>query len=558
MKNLLKKAFNLLSRGIQSLEDHPATLGMWLSSVIGLVTVRILAESWLSSFGIISAQAVFSQATHFFLSLLLTVLLFIPLVKWAGKTSVPSAATIVLFGFLIVVTPPLVDALIAGGGKLWNFYKFDGLSGWSDSHGLPYRFLTFFGDRPDMGVTYGVRLEIAISTVFLGLYAFIKSSSWRRALATSFFAYALFFFLGTLPSWIAIVVDGFRQGFLAVSDVDIARIFLTPEAIFSQTAPDFVSTLNVKMSLVSSILLFGVIGVETFLFFPKIFKNLFRNSRLPQSFYHGGLLCAGMGLAVVFSGGSVSPTFFNIMAFVAMMGAVWSAWLASVVVNDVFDARIDAVTNAWRPVPSKSIDPATYRTIGWIFFGASLILGGVADFKSTPYLFAYQALAWLYSAPPLRLKRIPILGTFMGAVAGLLILFIGFTFVSPDGTIDDLPIRITVFLLISLTFILSAKDFRDIEGDHADGVYTIPVVLGEEWARIAIGAGIWLSYLSSMLIFHEFRLFFPSLFFGAVSFWLVLIAKNKQKGRVTFRSLPGWLFILATFYAAFIEWIVIF
>lgn len=551
-KNRFGGILDGISRLFERVERQSVTFGTWVVGLSCLIVLRILIESWISSFETVSAIDLFYRLSHFLLFLIMTVLLLVPVVRWAGKSDIPQAATLTLFGFLIVLTPPFVDAWITGGKLLWSFYKFDGLTGWSSGHGLPYRYLTLFGNRPDIGITYGVRFEVVVVTVFMTLLAFVRHKRLWQAFLAGLTTYSMLFVLGTLPSWLTIVTDGWRQGFLAISDVHVAERFLSPEAVFSQEPRDFSFTLNVKMSLMSALLLLVVIGAEIRAFFPKIFRALFRNSRIPQTFYHGGLLLTGIALSVVFTGKTVPVTLFGGAALLVLLGAVFCAWMASVVVNDLFDTKIDAKTNPHRPLPSGDIDRETYKTIGWLFFGASLILGGVANFKAIPYLFAYQVLAWVYSAPPFRLKRIPVLGTFIAATAGLVVLSLGFSLVSPDGSLHGLPARIIWFLLFTLTLVLSAKDFKDIEGDRADNVRTLPVILGESQAKMVIGGGTWIAYLASMYVFNEPRLFLPSLLFGSLSFWLVFSAPCDSKGWLHFRTLPGWLFIGAFLYGLFV------
>ena len=556
MQKVFFNLYTKLSTFLRAMEITPITYGAWLVSALSLILIRIFIENWVSGIQTLSAGLLFVSVTHFSFSLLLTLLLFVPLVSLGARVPVSIAARVVLCGFIVVLTPPIIDTLIAGGGHFMNFYKFDGLSGWSDGHGLPLRFLTFFGDRPDFGVTYGVRTEIAFSVLFLSMYTYFKTKQLWRTLLTAFMGYGIFFILGTFPSWVALVVDGLRNGIGSVTDISIAQLFFTPEGVFSQPVSDFSGMLSFKMSLVYGVILPVIIAVETAYFFPKIFVALIRNARWPQLLYHSGLACVGMGLALVFSQGKIEWTFFNGIAFVVFQLAIWSAWLAAVVTNDIVDIRIDEMTNNTRPLPTGSISADVYRSVGYTFFGSSLLLAGCISLKLLVLLGVYQLFAWIYSAWPLRLKRVPILGTLVSAAAGMVIIYAGFILVASDGTTSHFPTSISIFLLGALTIVLAIKDFKDIEGDRADGVYTLPVVLGEDQARFFLGGGIWFVYMASMFVIHEPRLFFPSLFFGGVSFFLVLLAKEDCGGWLHFRSLPIWIFLSALFYGVSLVWII--
>jgi len=66
---------------------------------------------------------------------------------------------------------------------------------------------------------------------------------------------------------------------------------------------------------------------------------------------------------------------------------------------------------------------------------------------------------------------------------------------------------------------------KDIEGDRKDNIWTIPVLLGENWARFVIGLGIFISYSLSVVWLNAKVLFFPAMILGALSFWIL---QNKK------------------------------
>ncbi len=519
----------------RQLEDSPLTYPLWAASFIGIIIARLLIETGVGKFGSRSATFFFYEFTHTFLFFLLAYLLFLPLIKHFFQLSFQASAQLLLFGFLIILTPPLIDAWISHGQGFWSFYKFDGLEG------LGKRFVTFFGDRPDIGITYGVRFEVACITLLLGLIALLRFRKWSHALKLALSAYILFFLLGTFPSWITLAFRGLSQGFLSIKDVDVASLFLSPPTLFSRSGFDIQSSLNIKMSLVYAVLLIGTILFGTWRFFPRLFWPLLHNARFPQLIYHGGLLSVGMGLALLFTRATLPLDLFNILAYFVALIAVGCAWIASVIANDLFDQNIDNITNPKRPLPTEALTKSTYRALGWTFFFVSLLFGFIVHPMLGLLLLAYQALAWIYSAPPLRLKRFPIVATFIAGVAGILILIAGFVMVAPSGNIASLPSSFLIFFLITYTFSLPLKDFKDIKGDHADGVYTLPVILGEDKAKLLIGSGIFLAFVVSTVILNTPQLFFWSAIFGGLAFWTLLSSREQPGSWLNYRLLPGWI-----------------
>jgi 4-hydroxybenzoate polyprenyltransferase len=114
-------------------------------------------------------------------------------------------------------------------------------------------------------------------------------------------------------------------------------------------------------------------------------------------------------------------------------------------------------------------------------------------------------------------------------MASLMILFVGFEVFSGDENIRGLSWRIIILLLASFTFSLPIKDFKDMEGDKKDGVWTIPVIFGEEKGRIIVGAGIFISFMLSVFLLNELKLFWWALIFGIFSFWVINNKKIKPQ-----------------------------
>jgi 4-hydroxybenzoate polyprenyltransferase len=553
----MKKHVSHFSTYLSTLLKTPFSYGQWMIAVMCLIIGRVWIEYALSNLPHASARIFFLFSAHFFLSLLCTLLLFLPLVVWRARVSVQEAAGVLIFGFLVVLTPPLIDTIVAQGGHFWNFYKFDGLSGWENGKGLLWRFFTFFGDRPDIGVTYGVRVEILLSSIFFSSYVFLKTRHWLRAFGTFFLAYGVFFFLGTLPSWLTLFWEGWFQPLTSITDITVAQLFFTPEPLFGQSPPSLEGTLSIKMSLVYTLFVVGLVMLEVRYFFPRLWRALVGNARFPQLFYHSGLACVGMGLAVMVTGAPLPLTLFNVLAFCVLHIALWCAWLATVVANDCVDIHIDRQTNAFRPLPSQTISPKLYRSIGWTFFWMSILLASLLGFSVVFFFLAYHMLAWVYSVPPLRLKRLPLLATGIAALSSLCIVYAGFTLVAGGESLQAFPRIIAFFLLGAFTLILPVKDFKDRVGDASDGVYTLPVLLGEEWAKRVIGGSLWLVYMASLFLFHDARLFLPSLLAGGLSFLMVMLASDRSGARISFRALPGWIFSVACVYGCILAFFIV-
>ncbi len=535
----MKRFFHHL---VGRIENAPLTLGSFAVTFLGLILVRLAIENTLERFTEHTLFFLFFEFTHTFLFFLCSFLIMLPLVRYAGRLTLAQATNILLFGFLIIWTPPLIDRAIFGAGNYWSFYEFDGL------RGLFVRFFTLFGDTPDIGITFGVRIEVVLVTLALGLYTYLKSARLARSLLVSLLAYTVLFVLGTFPSWITLLVLSLEKSLLTVGSTDIAALFLAPERILGRDLTDFRSVLNFKMSLVYGLLAAGLAGLTLYRSQPHHFLALIKNARVPQLIYHAGLLFLGMLLAFFFAEGHIALEFFHVLGILSLLLATWCAWMASVVLNDLHDTAIDRLTNPARPLIEHTIPVHEYRNYGILFFLFSLLLSGVVSFSAMLLLLSYQALATLYSAPPLRLKQYPGLATLLAASAGLLVLVSGVVSVSPGHTITDIPLSLLAYLFVAYFLAIPIKDFKDVEGDRADQVYTIPVLLGAKRGKQVIGSLLFLLFALSPLVLALRALFFPAILFGSLAFFALQNGTDDENSFFAYRKLPRIILGITTLF----------
>ena len=190
------------------------------------------------------------------------------------------------------------------------------------------------------------------------------------------------------------------------------------------------------------------------------------------------------GCGLVSSGAPLAERWPLAVAGVMLAGPLVCA--TSQAANDWFDRHVDAINEPNRPIPSGRIPGRWGLWIALIWTALSAALGAALG----PAVFAAAvvglALAWAYSAPPLRLKRN---GWWGNAAVGLcyegLPWFTGAAVVS--AVAPDMRV-VTLALLYSAGAhgIMTLNDFKAIEGDRALGVRSLPVQLGpERAARLA-------------------------------------------------------------------------
>ena len=155
-------------------------------------------------------------------------------------------------------------------------------------------------------------------------------------------------------------------------------------------------------------------------------------------------------------------------------------------VNDWFDRHVDAINEPNRPIPSGRMPGRWGLRIAILWTLVSLL---VATLLGTWVLGATAlglAMAWAYSAPPLRLKRNGWWGN-----AAVAISYEGLAWVTGAAVmIGGLMPNWRILLLAGLYSagahgIMTLNDFKAIEGDQRLGIRSLPVQLGVRGAAWA-------------------------------------------------------------------------
>lgn len=143
------------------------------------------------------------------------------------------------------------------------------------------------------------------------------------------------------------------------------------------------------------------------------------------------------------------------------------------VINDYFDAEIDAINRPDRPIPAGAVRRSTALSFSITLFLACilvslftnplciviavfnclLLVGYAARLKSTPF-FGNMAVSYLASSMFL----------FGGALAGI------------TGLVHVIPVAVITFFAMLARELL--KDAEDIEGDREHGASTLPIRIG--------------------------------------------------------------------------------
>jgi len=161
--------------------------------------------------------------------------------------------------------------------------------------------------------------------------------------------------------------------------------------------------------------------------------------------------------------------------------------------NDFYDREIDAINEPYRPIPSGVISVPQVVTQILVLLLAGLGSAYVLDrwaghsFPSITLLALIGSfLAYIYSAPPLKLKKNGWLGNY--ALGASYIALPWCTGHALFGDLNATIVLLTLFYSLAGLGIAIVNDFKSIEGDRQLGLQSLPVMFG-------VGPAAWICVL---------------------------------------------------------------
>lgn len=195
-----------------------------------------------------------------------------------------------------------------------------------------------------------------------------------------------------------------------------------------------------------------------------------------------GVLCGAA------SSGQFSWTIENVLisaACMLMTGPLMTGYTQTL--NDFYDKEIDAINEPYRPIPSGTISIPQVVTQIFVLLAAGLAIAYLLDVWAghefptmTVLTLLGTFLAYIYSAPPLKLKQNGWLGNYaLGAS------YIALPWCAGQalfGKLDVTIVILTLFYSLSGLGIAIVNDFKSVEGDRQLGLKSLPVMFGVDKA----------------------------------------------------------------------------
>lgn len=503
----LQKYFLYIPKKItSSLENSNIPLSSIFFTFFSITFLRNFLESFSQSsinYFDLNQQTLILNWIHFSLSYFSGSISLILLLYFAVKVDIFKITRVVLPCFFILILPPIIDLIVTGGKGADIFYL--GVRPIQN----PVELLLYFKNYS--GITLGMRIEIAIALYAIFCYIFLKRQQIFVSLLYTFLAYELIFIYCAAPA--------------------VLQSFITYLGFSYHT-----SSLNMIRCYIILITITGCLFC--YIARPKMFIHIVKDLRFLRLLHYFLMLTLGIILVFIKTPLSLHDIFEKnpefIFNYILCLFSIVFAGLFSIITNNITDIDIDRISNKSRPLVQEVISDRDYRFIGQGAFILSLIFALIAGFKEFLIMITVIGNYYIYSMPPLRLKRTLIISKLIIAFNSLSMVALGFIIVTKN--LIGFPMILIPIFLIGITAISNFIDIKDYEGDKQCGIVTMPGILGLKITKLIVSIGFVLTYMSFYFIVNK-PIFLPFLT-GAGLLQIILVNQKK------YNEIPVFIFYL--------------
>ena len=408
---------------------------------------------------------------------------------FATKEDIMKISRVILPSFLVLLLTPLLDLVISlGKGYHLAYINFS-----NNGQSILIKYLTFFGRFNGIGVTYGQRIEIALILIASFIYFFIKNKNLIKSLFFTFLEYTIIFLSGVMPLYI--------------------ELFFKVINISTEYSPENMMQFYLIFSFFIGLILFAIAKTDYLI-------ELVKDIRIFRVMHYILMFVFGMLLVKIYNPIPFMLHQDIIYDVILVIISIILACIFSLITNNFADYKIDLISNKNRPLVSKSIPKNVYNVMAWVVLVLAILSAAYVNLQTMFFILVFIGVYFLYSMPPLRLKRVPFVSKFMIAFNALLFIMMGYYYFLKTVFV---PFEIIAYFLVFFTLAINVIDIKDYEGDKVNNIMTLPTLLGLKVSKHMIGFFVLLAYIMPYFMFdfvkqsHFFILFFA----GLIQYFLI-------------------------------------
>jgi 4-hydroxybenzoate polyprenyltransferase len=356
-----------------------------------------------------------------------------------------------------------------------------------------------------LGVSPGQRITIILISVLVTFYSYLKRKNWLVSIFLFFITLIIILFWGALP----IILAGNRPEY----------VYLPGGILNSDTQ---------KFAAIFALLFLFSLFIYYYLLNKNYFKILIKSLRFERMLFYSGIGIFGFIIGIHQQGLTFTADLFDIVGIILLVLSLALGFQAAQVINDFFDIESDRLSRKRNPLV-QDLNRNYYLIWGFCLIVLALGFTLIINCSCFLLMLSYLLLSIIYSVPPVRLKRIPVISTFILAVAVILAMAMGYSLTFSNHALNAIPKTILIPTLLGITFGFIAKDIQDLNSDRSTGVITLPSILYKDSfiGRLPVAILIGISY-------SFYIIFIPRVLIGAIIFsaltiiYTIFIKKPKE------------------------------
>ncbi len=424
------------------------------------------------------------------------------------KEDIKQVTAVASVGMGLILFVPIIDWIIGGGYLITYPLK------------LKPFFINFLNPAKSLtniGVSPGQRIIIVLISILVAFYTHLKRKNWAISFSL------LIITLGTILIW------GALPTIIALDKPE--NVYLVGGILDSDTK---------KFASIFAVLLLFSLFVYYYLLNKNYFKILIKSLRFERMLFYGGIGLFGFIIGMHQKGIILKADFFDTIGIILFVLSIGLGFQAAQVINDFFDIESDRVSRKRNPL-LNDINTNYYLIWGICLIILALSFTLLINYTCFLLMLDYLLLSVIYSVPPVRLKRIPVISTFILALATIIAMGMGFALLYGNQALNVIPKTILIPTILGITFGFIAKDIHDLKSDRISGVITIPSLIYKDsiLGRLPVAILISISYLF-------YAVFIPRVLFGALICTLITVLYT-----IFVRNTKEWFYFLLLYIFGF-------
>lgn len=518
---------------IKKLQDYFESIKItplsWLGGISAIIFGRFFLEAFSSPTNGPLFVSDFSTMMHYYIFFVAVALIFVIFVQVFLEKFKKTTFQFVAVFFVSIFIAPLIDFVVSMGAGFKLAYVFE------TPIGILKSFFTYFGNTFSQGITIGIKIEVFLILLSIGLISYLSEKNIIKSLLSVLALYFIIFFVLSFPSFVSLV--GQMGNYKYSPNLYIQKSIIESSTILNNV-PHYleyssdITVLDIAFNFMMAKMFFVIAVLSALFLFYKNQKEKFlavmKNSRGERVAHYIFMILLGVIIAF-----SIFPkiylSWFDIFSILILFLTFYFSWMFAVFVNDEEDVLIDEVTNQERPLVQKTLTSFDSKQVSRIFLILSLIGGYLSGFGPFFFLLCFTALYYMYSANPTRFKIVPFFSSFLIGLCCLSAVLAGFYLVSPIKEIGVFPTKIAVGVVLIFFLSSNIRDMKDIEGDKKAGIQTVPVLFGDVWGPRVVAILSSLAFLLVPFFVNNYVLIFPSLIFGYLNYTYVIAKPYVEK-----------------------------